>query len=154
MTEKKQGARWWQTLPGIVKGTIGVIAGITSILVALDQLGWFSNEKIWDIELPAYVITDSAFATEEGAGQRLVELSRRANNDPYFKEEFSNFGFFWIPDFKYLTNKKLFQVYIGPYKNKEDAYEALCDYNKRYNQGSYGILLSDKPGRVDLNCNE
>lgn len=52
MTEKKQGDRWWQTLPGIVKGTIGMIAGITSILVALDQLGWFSNEKIWDIELP------------------------------------------------------------------------------------------------------
>ena len=153
MTEKKQGDRWWQTLPGIVKGTIGMIAGITSILVALDQLGWFSNEKIWDIELPAYVITDSAFKTEEEAGQRLAELSRRANNDPYFNEKF-NFAFFWIPDFKYLTNKKLFQVYIGPYKNKEDVYKALCDYKKRYNPDSYGVLLSDKPGRDDFYCKE
>ena len=110
------------------------------------------SEVIWDIELPAYVITESAFATREQAGTRLAELNNLALTDPYFKQHFNKTGFFWIPDFPYLTGKELYQVYIGPFKEKEAAQAALCDYNEKYNKSSYGLLLTSKPGRDSFFC--
>lgn len=140
----------------IIGVSIGAVAQFTDSLNSIINI-FYEKEPpvvIWDIELPAYVITDSAFPTKRQAGERLVELSNLARNDKYFEEHFNKFGFFWIPDFKYLTNKELYQVYIGPYKNEEDAQKVLCDYKERYNKQSYGILLSDKPGRYDFNCTE
>lgn len=137
---------------GISVVAIGQFAeGINSITNFFDQT---PPSVIWDIELPAYVITDTAFKTKEEASKRLVELRRQARTDEYFNKTFTKFAYFWIPDFKYLSNTKLYQVYIGPYRNRKNAYNALCDYKKRYNSNSYGILLSNKPGRDDFYCSE
>ena len=134
------------------------VLAIGQFVKEFNLIGHFSNktsaDSKWDIELPAYVITDSAFRTEEETKKRLSELSRQAEVDDYFRANFGNFGYFWIPDFQYLSNREFFQVYIGPYKKREDAYAVLCDYKRRYNSGSYGILLNDKPPIDELYCSE
>ena len=134
------------------------VLAIGRIVKELNELGkfsdWTSADSEGGIELPAYVITDSAFRTEEEALERLAELRRQAEADNYFRARFANFDYFWIPDFPYLSNREFYLVYIGPYTSREDAYAALCDYKRRYNSGSYGVLLSDKPGTDKFYCSE
>jgi len=95
------------------------------------------------IELPAYVVLDSAWATKDEARRRLVVLSQSG---------YTNTGFFWIPDFEYLSGKSLWQVYVGPFRTREAALDALRTYNNRFHVSTYALRLSDKPGREELRC--
>ena len=102
------------------------------------------QDEIWGIQLPAYVILDSAWQTEREAQKRMVTLSHNGYN---------NTGFFWIPDFKFLNGVELYQVYIGPFANITDAKKSVCQYNKRFKVNTYGVKLSLKPGREEVRCN-
>ena len=137
--------------------SIGALAQFTNSLKSIISTFYKQEEQkvIWGIELPAYVLTDSAYETQEEAGRQLAQLNDKGLRDPYFEENFkTKTGFFYIPDFPFLTNKQLYQVYIGPYQDKETAMAALCDYNRKYNRDSYGLLLSIKPGRDHFRCSE
>lgn len=96
-----------------------------------------------DIALPAYVFFDSAFAKKEQAQQRLVELNRWG---------YSNTGFFWVPNFKYLSGKPLYQVYVGPFAEKAEAETEICKYNRKLKTITYGVRLSTAPGREEIRC--
>jgi hypothetical protein len=96
-----------------------------------------------DIALPAYVILDSAFGEQSQAQRRLVELNRWG---------YSNTGFFWVPNFKYLSGKPLYQVYVGPFAAEETAVAELCAYNRKMKTVTYGVRLSTEPGRREFRC--
>ena len=104
-----------------------------------------SESVIDDIALPAYVFFDSAFAKKEQAQRRLVELNGWG---------YSNTGFFWIPNFKYLSGKPLYQVYIGPFAKKAEAEAEICNYNRKLKTITYGVKLSIDPGREEIRCPE
>jgi len=95
--------------------------------------------------LPAYVITDSAFAEKERAQRRTVELNHAG---------YSNTGFFWIPNFEYLRGQRLFQVYVGPFRDRDEAVRAICDDDRKLGREAYGILVSTRPGREAFRCCE
>jgi hypothetical protein len=98
---------------------------------------------IEDIVLPAYVVLDSVFAEKEQAQRQLVDLGHAG---------YSNTGFFYIPEFRYLSGAKLYQVYIGPFEQKADAEAAVCAYNRQNDTVTYGLRLSTEPGREEIRC--
>lgn len=168
MSEDKQAGSWWKTLPGIMTGMATMLTAIGGLILTLHQTGIIGNANspqsqnttgisepaarsdtespegtIWDIKLPAYVILDSAWEKKKEAQKRLVSLSHSG---------YSNTGYFWIPDFKYLSGAELFQVYIGPFANSSDARNALCAYEAKFKTTTYGVRLSNKPGREEIHC--
>ncbi len=168
MSEEKQSGSWWKTLPGIITGTATLLTAIGGLIMTLHQTGIIGNGsqqpgqnesvtnetsanvnpitsegETWGIKLPAYVILDSAWKDKKEAQKRLVTLSHRG---------YSNSGYFWIPDFEFLSGAELFQVYIGPFKQRNDAINALCAYEARFDTTTYGIKLSNEPGREEIHC--
>lgn len=166
MPEEKKDGSWWKTLPGIITGTATLLTAIGGLIMTLHQTGIIANANspqsqnttgisepttrpeaeegtIWDINLPAYVILDSAWENKKEAQKRLVSLSHSG---------YSNTGYFWIPDFKYLSGAELFQVYVGPFTNSSDARNALCAYEAKFKTITYGVRLSNKPGREEIHC--
>ncbi len=139
---EKRSSRWstWSlkkvlVLLAIVTVVALVVLGKTS---KIDQEGIISG-----ISLPAYVVLESASETKLEAQARLVKLAHSGIN---------NSGFFWIPDFEFLSGKALYQVYIGPFNNKKKAIQSLCDYQTKFSVSTYGIRLSKKPGREEIRC--
>lgn len=51
-----------------------------------------------------------------------------------------------------VRGAELFQVYMGPYKDRSNATGAICLYKKNFNKTTYGIKLSEKPGREEFRC--
>lgn len=168
MTEEKSGGSWWKTLPGIMTGIATMLTAIGGLIMTLHQTGIIGsgnqqktqtesvitdpstkpepNSKegtIWGIPLPAYVILDSAWEKKQDAQKRLVTLSHSG---------YSNTGYFWIPDFEFLSGAELFQVYVGPFSNRSDAITALCAYEGKFKTTTYGVRLSINPGREEIHC--
>lgn len=127
--------------------SLGAIAQFSGALSGVVQQFYKPTPPVVidNIELPAYAIMDRAFPTKNEARQRIVELGWKG---------YSKTGFVWIPNFEYLSGKELYQVYIGPFKDKDEAINALCRYNKEFNMVTYGLKLSDKPGREEFRCSD
>lgn len=158
---EQKSSSWWKTLPGILTGITSVLAASTALVVALQETGLFkkgdevvpdkseipegNKETIAGIKLPAFVIIDEAYKKKKDAQRRLVELNHLG---------YSNTGFFWIPDFEYLSGTELFQVYVGPYTNKSDAQNDICHYNSKFGKITYGVKLSMTPGREVVRCDK
>ena len=149
MSEKEHSDHWWQTVPGVLTGLAALVTAIGGLIVVFREPtpdGENRGEGIkWGIDLPAYVVLDSAWKTEQEAQRRLVALSSKG---------YSETGFFWIPDFKFLSGKKLYQVYVGPFKDRTNAIEAACQYDKNFQTKTYGVRLSSKPGRDEFRCSD
>jgi serine/threonine-protein kinase len=166
--EEKSGGSWWKTLPGIMTGIATMLTAIGGLIMTLHQTGIIGSgnqqktqtesvitepsikpeteseeDTIWGIPLPAYVILDSAWEKKQEAQKRLVTLNHSG---------YSNTGYFWIPDFEYLSGAELFQVYIGPFDKRSDAITALCAYEGKFKTTTYGVKLSNKPGREEIHC--
>ena len=134
-----------------------LVIGSIILIVALSVISWFilsnksqtagekEEKEVWGIQLPAYVVLDSAWETKREAQQRMVELNHSGYN---------NIGFFWIPDFKYLSGSELYQVYVGPFENLADAKSAICKYDRKFKKVTYGVKLSLKPGREEFRCSD
>ena len=163
MTNPQADTHWWKTLPGVLSGLAAVLTAIGGLLLALHQVGYLgggnadttpqpsiNDERTIEgvvsaIELPTYVVLDSAYGEKKAAQQRLVELGHLG---------YSNSGFFWIPDFDFLSGAELFQVYVGPFADKADALVAICQYNKKLDTTTYGVRLTLKPGREEFRCGD
>ncbi len=172
MGEDRPKTSWWKTLPGVLSGIAAILTALGGFVVALNQAGFFTDEAkengtietrnydnkdisdgnsnqpetiiVSGIDLPAYVVLDSAWETKKEAQRRLVSLNHSG---------YSNTGYFWVPDFQFLSGAELFQVYIGPFSSKSNAIGALCQYNNKFEKTTYGVKLSHKPGREEIRCN-
>ena len=130
-----------------------MLVGGLAALVAAAGLAYFVQARrgpaenppvVEGIRLPAWVITDSAFPEKAAAQRRLVELSHAG---------FEQTGFFHIPSFRYLSGANLYQVYIGPFREKRRAQRAICAYEKKTGRrDAYGVRLSTLPGRAEFRC--
>ncbi len=170
ISELKSKKNWWKAIPNKIKF---ILITVTAILFLANQ---FMNEFLEfieklkshkqvtvtqkenskaqhnkeitniDIKLPAYVICESAYDDIKEAQKRLVELNRLG---------YSNTGLFWVPDYKYLSGAEKYQVYIGPFNDRNDAIEAICNYKDRKEiSADYGVKLSDEPGRLEFRCSD
>jgi len=86
-----------------------------------------------------YIISVGAVKTEEQARAEVQKLSRRGFEANYL----------WIPDYPSLSGKPYFSVYLGPYDN-QDACEYAVDDAKSEFPGAYGVLVSQRPTRVQI----
>ena len=100
---------------------------------------------VWGIELPTYVVLDSAWKTQQEAQVAMVRLSH---------DGYSNTGFFWIPDFQFLSGMQFYQVYIGPFDTRSEGIAAVCQYNQKFGKTTYGVKLSIQPGREEIRCGD
>lgn len=86
-----------------------------------------------------YIISVGAVKTEEQARAEVQKLSRRGFDANYL----------WIPDYPSLSGKPLYSIYLGPYDN-QDACEYAVEDAKIDFPGSYGVLVSQRPTRVQI----
>lgn len=109
------------------------------------QIDSQSEGTVAGIDLPAFAVLDSAWESKGKAQRRLVELGHNG---------YSNTGFFWIPDFEFLSGAELYQVYIGPFADKSKAIQGVCQYNRKFSKTTYGVKLSVRPGRTEIRCSD
>lgn len=86
-----------------------------------------------------YIISVGAVKTEEQARLEVQKLSRKGVAAKYL----------WIPDYPSLSGKPLYSIYLGPYDN-QDACEYAVEDAKFDFPGSYGVLVSQRPTRVQI----
>lgn len=87
-----------------------------------------------------YVISVAAVKTEGQAKAEVEKLLARGYSADYL----------WIPDYPSLSGKPYFSVYLGPYDN-QDACEYAVDDAKSDFPGAYGVLVSQRATRVQIN---
>ncbi len=86
-----------------------------------------------------YVISVSATKTEEDAKKSVAKLKKNYEKSDYL----------WIPDYKSLSGKELFSVFIGPYEDAVDAFDMLKKYKKE-NKNAYIVEVSQKQERLSI----
>ncbi|PLW93917.1 MAG: hypothetical protein C0592_04640 [Marinilabiliales bacterium] len=79
---------------------------------------------------PYYIIAVKAFAEKDSAILFLEDLRKKYNNANYL----------FIPDYKSLSGKEMYQVFLGPYSNEKKVIPALMDY-KESNNDAYAVLV-------------
>ena len=87
------------------------------------------NSAKWGLQLPCFVISHSAYSTEETAKQIKAKMSQKG-----FKT-----GYFYIPDLQ-PGGKPLFKVFVGPFNSREDAEKILASL-KKDNSAAYVTRL-------------
>lgn len=45
MTDEQKSQKWWQTAPGLLSATAGLITAATGMIVALHQVGYFDKDN-------------------------------------------------------------------------------------------------------------
>lgn len=45
MTDEQKSQKWWQTAPGLLSATAGLITAATDMIVALHQVGFFDQDS-------------------------------------------------------------------------------------------------------------
>ena len=45
MTDEQKSQKWWQTAPGLLSATAGLITAATGMIVALHQVGFFDKDS-------------------------------------------------------------------------------------------------------------
>lgn len=89
------------------------------------------NAEKWGLTLPCYVISHSAYSTEETAKQIKSKMTQKG-----FKS-----GYFYIPDLQ-PGGKPLFKVFVGPFNSREDA-EKILNSVKKENTVAYVAKLEN-----------
>lgn len=87
------------------------------------------NSVKWGLELPCYVISHSAYSTEQTAKQIKAKMTQKG-----FKV-----GYFYIPDLQ-PGGKPLFKVFVGPFTSRQDAEKILVSVKKE-NSAAYVTKL-------------
>lgn len=91
-----------------------------------------------------FIICESAYEKKSEAQKRVAKLGERGYN--------GNAGFIWIPDYDCLTGKELYQVYIGPFNDKEKLKYEICRYNSKYQKNTYAVKLCKEGNREIIRC--
>lgn len=81
----------------------------------------------WGLRPPAFIISHSAYASEETARQIKEKL---------MKDNGLNANYFWIPDYV-EGGKELYKVYIGPLDSWEEANDFLALIKDDLNTNAY-----------------
>lgn len=79
----------------------------------------------WGLKLPCFVISHSAYSTEDQAQKIKSELAQKG-----FRS-----GYYYIPDFE-KGGKPLYKVYVGPFDTRNDAEKLLASVKKEQ-KGAY-----------------
>jgi hypothetical protein len=96
-------------------------------------------EKNKKYSLPYYVINIESVQSKKEAKQKVDELSSKGYRS----------GFLWIPDYRSLSGRESYSIYIGPYLKKSECEIATEKYRKIY-PDAYGVLVSNENKRVEI----
>jgi len=88
-----------------------------------------------------YIISTMAVKDKSNA---MVEVEK-------LKEQGYEADYLWIPDFKSLSGKELYTVYIGPFQTQKECEKETEKYRK-INSNAFGLLVSNNTNdRVQIN---
>lgn len=83
----------------------------------------------WHVKRPSFIISHSAYKTEQAADKTKSKLMDMGFNS----------GYYWIPDY-HDRNKQLFKVFVGPYQTRKDA-EDMLKAVKKIQEDAYVVKL-------------
>jgi hypothetical protein len=86
-----------------------------------------------------YVINTSATKKESLAKKGVESLISRGYEA----------GYLWIPEYKSLSGKEYYSVYIGPFYSQSDCEKAVEEYRK-IDRKAYALLVSQENKRVEI----
>lgn len=90
-------------------------------------------EKISDstTKAPFYAINITAYSNIDSAIIKVKEL----------REKYKNINYLWMPDYKSISNKELYLVFMGPIKSLEKCIDSLKIYKKE-NPAAYAVVVN------------